>query len=658
MRPEDVNQHPSDGADGAFGWLKSGQVRPRQHNEAFSVTQLLDLPEEQRELMLELNRREPITLAELARALDRSPTELELQLNQLVAQNWLEVQEDDFGEWIYRVRMARHSKRILPPGIWQTLDDQWQIPIFRLFSEAALEEFSQRFKLEHHPEGAILFRAGEWSTRMYVVDSGRIELTVHNQAGDPFVVREITSGDVFGEMSIVIGEQRPYTAYVSEEARVWTLDKADLDYLLAQYPSAGLSIRRELARQHKTSHSMAETQMQHNPVVAVGDEGAKLAWRLARQVSGPVACIDLIGKQPEPLPNLTYIEGSGMRSKTIADTISEQIRRGAWVVIAAYPQMTDQLMRVIGLAEVVIDLTGNGAPWLRAASRRYWNMPASGDLHLSRLARKLTGQVTGLVLSSGVARTIAHLGVLQVLDGAGIEFDVIAGCGYGAYWGALYAAGWSIEQMIDLAVNKMARLQPFGGWLGLRPAARSGLFDAQSVRRLIRETIGVRTFADLKTPCQLVVSDLVTGDTIWIDRGNLFNVLSACVAIPGLVTPVELQDRLLVDAILTNPLPADAAATQDTDIVIASSVIPTSSMRQQKTLQDQKQDLVSSWFSVCDIVAHARSLDHVQVIDLLIAPQIADFADTAFEHAERLIERGRQAAEKALPQIKKLTSPE
>lgn len=655
MSPDNITKQRGE-VDDAFGWLKSGQTRSSQRNEAFSIIQLLDLPEAQRELMVEINKREPITLAELARALDRSLTELELELNRLVAQNWLEVQEDDFGEWIYRVRMARHSKRILPPGIWQTLDDRWQIPIFRLFSEASLEEFSQRFQLEHHTEGTILFRAGEWGERMYVVDSGRIELLVHNQAGDSFVVRAASAGDVFGEMSIIVGEQRPYTAQVSEEARVWTLGKADLDYLIAQHPSVGLSIRRELAQQHKTQHSAAEVKRQHNPVVAVGQEGHRLAWRLAKQISGRVVYIDLIGKQPETLPNLTCIEGSGIRSKAIADTITEQIEQGTWVVIGAYPQMTDQLMRVIGLAKVVIDLTGSGAPWLRAASRRYWNTSITDDLHLSRLVRKLTGQMTGLVLSSGAARAMAHLGVLQVLGGAGIEFDVIAGCGYGAFWGALYAAGWSIEQIIDLAVNKVAKLHPFGGWLGLRPAARPGLFDARSVRGLIRDTIGRLTFADLKTPCQLVVSDLVTGDTIWVDRDNLFNTLSACVAIPGLVTPVESEDRLLVDAILTNPLPANAAITQDTDIIIASSVIPTPSARQNKTLQDHEQDLVNSWFSVCDVVAHERSLDHLSAIDLLIAPQVADFADTAFEHAERLIERGRQAAEKALPQIKKLGS--
>ncbi len=654
MTPNDINQ-PSGRADDTLNWLQSGQVRARSRNEAFSITQLLDLPDTQRELMIEINKREPITLAELARALDRNPTELELELNQLISQNWLEVQEDDFGEWVYRVHMARQSKRILPPGIWQTLDDRWQIPLFRLFSDAALEEFSERFRLEHHPEGTILFQAGEWGERMYILDSGCIELVVHNQAGEPFVVRRVTAGDVFGEMAVILGERRPYTARVSEEARVWTLDKADLDYLVARYPSIGLSIRRELARQHKPHHhSVAETKKQHNPVVTVGEGAFKLAWRLARQVGEPVVCIDLIGKRPEPLPNLVYVEGGGMRSRTIADLIGEQVGRGAWVIVAAYPQMTDQLMRVIGLAEVVIDLTGSGAPWLRAASRRYWNMAIGDDLHLSRLVRRLTGQVTGLVLSGGAARTIAHLGVLEVLQKAGIEFDAIAGCGYGAYWGALYAAGWSIDRLIDLAVNRLAKLEPFAGWLGIRPVKRPGLFEARSVRKLIRETVGRLTFADLQTPCQVVVSDLVTGDTIWVNEDNLFNVLSACVATPGLVTPVEFQDRLLVDALLTNPLPADAVAAQGTDIVIASSVIPAPGTRQHKTRQDGEQDLVENWFSVCDLVAHERSLDHLSAIDLLIAPQVADLADTAFEHAQQLIDRGREAAEKALPQIKNL----
>lgn len=640
--------------DNASSWLRGDPVHTRRStDQAFSITQVLDLPEIQREVMIEINRSEPITLVELGRKLERDPAELETEVRQLVAQNWLEAEENESGEWAYRVRLMRRSHRVLPPGIWQVLDNQWRISFFRLCSDAALEDFSDRFQLEHHIEGTVLFESGDWGERMYIVDSGKVELVVRNEQGELFVVRTAKSGDIFGEMSVILGERRPYTARVIEEAQFWTLDKTALDYLLYQHPDTGLAIRREFARQVKSMPKAVQAQAKHNPVVVVGENGHELAVALAGQVSDQVVLIDLIGKMPEPLANLCYVDGSAMPSKAVADIINTYAKRRDWVVIASLPKITDHLMRVVGLAQVVIDLTGSGAPWLQAASRRYWSVPSGLPYHLARLARRLSGQIRGLVLSGGIARTMAHLGVLDVLHRSGIEFDVIASCGYSAFWSVLYAAGWSPDRMIDLAVQRVSKLQPFGGWLGLRPTERPGLFDLRAVRGFIRDTIGDLEFADLKIPCHLIASDLVTGETVWMNQENLYDALSACVATPGLATPIEHQGRLLVDAILINPLPADVVAAQGADIVLTSSVIPVPSAR-LASRETRDQDLVTSWIDVCDVVAHERSLDHLHLIDLMISPDVAQFPDTSFEYAESLIEEGRRAAQDVLPRIRSL----
>jgi NTE family protein len=635
----------------AFSWLQGDPIYTDRKSQEFDITQLLDLPDPLRELMLEINRSEPVNRAQLSRALDRNPAELEIQINQLMTRGWLDIEEDESGEWAYRVRITRRSKRVLPPDVWQILDGHWQTPIFRLLADASLEEFSRRFQLEQLKEGMVLFESGEWGEQMYIVDSGEIELLVQNEKGEPFVVRKVGPGGIFGEMSILLGEYRPYTARVVEKAKAWTLTKTDLDYLLAQHPAVGLTVRRELARKTK---SPSRAKRQHNPVVAVGDSGGELARHLAEQTSDSVVLIDLVGKRPAHLNNLTYIDGRSMRSKAIAETAQTHVQNRAWVIVASLPQITDQLMRVTALAEVVIDLTGSGAPWLRAAARRYWSTPFSTPLPLSRLARKLCGRVTGFVLSGGAARTIAHFGVLDVLQEEGIQLDVIAGCGYGALSGVLYAAGWPPEKRVELAMERMSKLRPFSGWLGLRPTAKQGMFDARSVRNLLRNAVQDLEFSDLETPCHLVTSDFTTGETVWIDRGRLFSVLSACVATPGLVTPIEYQDRLLVDATLSNPLPADVAVAHGADVVLASSVIPVPGARQKQDRKRHERDLVTSWFNVCDIVAHNRSLDHLGSIDLIIAPNVAEFPDTAFAQAESLIERGRQAAKEALPQIRSL----
>jgi NTE family protein len=644
-------------SDDSFSWLQSDQIYVKRRRTGLNIAELLDLSDAQRELVIEITKNEPISLNNLIKALDRDPIELEIQINQMVAQGWLDIQEDESGEWVYRVRIGRRSKRILPPGIWQVLDDRWQVPIFRLFPESVLEEFSNSFQLQEHRTGTVLFEIGSWGERMYIVETGKIELLVYNEQKEPFVVREVGSGGTFGEIAALLGERRACAAHVVEETTVWALDKTSLDSLLAQHPAVGLTVRQELARHIKSPRRSDETKSQYNPIVVVGEGSSEFARHLADQASDQVVLIDLIGKRPEAMPTLQYVDASGMRSKVIAQAIQEKVESNDWVIVATLPEMTDQLMRVTGIAKVVIDMTRGSTPWLRAAARQYWDVPANTPLQMARMARKLCGRVTALVLSGGLARTIAHLGVLDVLQNAGIPIDLIASSGYGALWSVLYAIDRSPEKMIDMATSQGQKLRSFGGRLSLRAASRSGLFDARAVRNWIQNTVGTLTFSDLDIPCRLATSDLQTGEIVWMKSGRLFNALSACIATPGLVTPVEFQDHLLVDATLSNPLPIDAVAAEGADIIIASSVIPTPHARRKNAQKETKaQDLVTSWLGICEVIAHEHSLDHLSSVDLIIAPDISEFSDTAFDHMPALIERGRQAAEQILPRIQALLS--
>jgi NTE family protein len=320
------------------------------------------------------------------------------------------------------------------------------------------------------------------------------------------------------------------------------------------------------------------------------------------------------------------------------------------VVIATLAKTSDQVMRATNTAEVVVDMTGSGASWLRATARQYWAMPISTHQEMARLARKLGGRTTALILSGGMARTLAHLGVIDVLVDAQISFDLLAGCGYGALWGALLALGWSPQEIIEWALQAAPRLNPLEGRQGMRPLARPGLFDARKVRALIQDAVGSKRFSELVTPCCLAANDLDTGEVIWLQEGTVFSALSACIAAPGLVTPVKHQKRLLTDALLSNPLPADAAVAANVDIALACSTIPLP----QTAPADRPRDLVTNWVGLSQAIAYGRTLDHLGAIDLLIAPDVADLGPLDFEHAEQLIERGRKAAEKSLDRIRAL----
>jgi NTE family protein len=115
----------------------------------------------------------------------------------------------------------------------------------------------------------------------------------------------------------------------------------------------------------------------------------------------------------------------------------------------------------------------------------------------------------GLALGSGAARGLAHIGVLKVLEEEGIGIDVIAGTSIGAFIGALYAAGVSVAQMEEVALNvdwrRLARL--------IDPTFPSaGLIDGKKVSLFMSELLPVRTFEELQIPLAVIATDLETGE--------------------------------------------------------------------------------------------------------------------------------------------------
>ncbi len=177
----------------------------------------------------------------------------------------------------------------------------------------------------------------------------------------------------------------------------------------------------------------------------------------------------------------------------------------------------------------------------------------------------------GLALGSGAARGMAHIGVLKVLEQEGIKVDFISGTSFGAFIGALYAAGVPIRQMEEVAGNvdwqQMAKL--------LDPTIpTSGLIDGKKLTRFMAELLPVKTFEDLVIPLGVVATDIETGEAVTIRRGNLLEALRAAVSFPGIFTPVTFGDRFLVDGGLLNPVPVDVAHDLGAEMVIGVCTIP------------------------------------------------------------------------------------
>jgi NTE family protein len=172
---------------------------------------------------------------------------------------------------------------------------------------------------------------------------------------------------------------------------------------------------------------------------------------------------------------------------------------------------------------------------------------------VSRLKRILGRERRlGLVLGSGGARGLAHIGVLKVLEEAGIPLHCVVGSSAGALVGGLYCAGTSPAKLAGLFGNlsrkDVARIL-------LPTMGQGGIVDGRRVKRFIEPYAGGKSIEDLSPSFACVATDLFSGKRVVFDRGDLMESIRASISIPGIFTPVICGDRVLVDGGVVDPLP-------------------------------------------------------------------------------------------------------
>ena len=194
--------------------------------------------------------------------------------------------------------------------------------------------------------------------------------------------------------------------------------------------------------------------------------------------------------------------------------------------------------------------------------------------NLRRLGREMCGCQVGLALSSGAARGLSHIGVIQVLEEDGIEVDIVSGSSMGAYIGAVWGAGYSGREM-----EKFARdIEGYRGlWRLMDFAAfpRRGFLLTDRVRKRLEETIGPLHFSDMVRPIRIVATRLDTLERVVFSGGGVVDAVLASLAIPGICVPVMRNGIPYVDGGICDPLPVEALADIGVRKIIAVNTIAT-----------------------------------------------------------------------------------
>ena len=194
-------------------------------------------------------------------------------------------------------------------------------------------------------------------------------------------------------------------------------------------------------------------------------------------------------------------------------------------------------------------------------------------LHMRRLAREVARCRIGLALSSGGAKGLAHIGVIQVLEENGIEVDCVAGASMGAYIGGLWAHGTDGIMLEAIARENESR---WGLWALVDPELppRRGFLRTGRVMKRLRRTIGDAWFCDLVRPLRIVATRLETLERVVFSTGDIGDAIEASVAIPGIIVPVTIGGETLIDGGIADPLPVDVLREMGIEKIIAVNVIP------------------------------------------------------------------------------------
>jgi len=262
----------------------------------------------------------------------------------------------------------------------------------------------------------------------------------------------------------------------------------------------------------------------------------------------------------------------------------------------------------------------------------------------------------GLALSGGAARGFAHVGVLRILQKEGIPIDMIAGTSSGAVMGAAYA--WSQDTI------RMTKDALDAGWKKKVPLIdpsipKTGFIKGKKIQDLISNYVGGDTrFSDLKIPFACVTTDIDTGEEIVINSGSVPEALRASISIPGIFTVVKREGRYLVDGGLTTPVPVEVVRRMGADFIIAVNVNPDVADRMGKTSQKRVEarrepNIFQIMMQSIYITTYSLARTSLEHADIIIEPDLSNIGAGDFNKARELINRGRQAAQDAIPEIKR-----
>jgi NTE family protein len=283
-----------------------------------------------------------------------------------------------------------------------------------------------------------------------------------------------------------------------------------------------------------------------------------------------------------------------------------------------------------------------------------------------------------LVLGSGGARGVAHIGVIEMLEESGCEIVSVTGCSMGAVVGGMYAAGYLRayrDWMLTLTKAMQFRIMDF-------TLTRQGFLKGERIFNILQEVTGPQLIEQLKIPFTAVATDMVQNREVHYRSGDLYKAFRASIAIPGVFTPVMENGQFLVDGGVLNPLPLNLVSPKQGEWVVAVNLngapaaVATGVEQEQEEVRvlwkwlspimqdpkkEQKEVLPAAAYSIRELLQSSYVMTQDRLVDLMLQAYPPDVlveiprnvcSIFEFYKAKSLIEAGREACRLALDRFR------
>jgi NTE family protein len=466
-----------------------------------------------------------------------------------------------------------------------------------IVDEAAIDVVRGRVRWLQLASGETLMRQGEPGDALYLLVSGRLRVYIE-QDGQRRVVREISRGEVVGEMSLITDEPRSATLVAIRDSVLVSLGKEDFAQLQAISPTVTLALTRQIIARLRTERDRPALD---RPVtmallpVSEGVDAAELARPLAAQLAaiGRVAVLDATQARTASLPDdgrsrqqvgrlIDEVEGAHDFVLLVGGSSPDFwtgccVRHADEILLLADPSREPRLHAservllmdapaAIEAAQILLLLHPADTRMPQGTGRWLARRPVTEHMHLrrghepdvARLARVQSRSAVGLVLAGGGARGFAHLGVYRALREQGVEIDVVGGTSIGAVMALPVAADQSSDAAESLLRRAFGR-NPTGDWsvlplLSLIKGRRLRRIVAESVAESVGPDAGIE---DLWKRYFCIASNFSDPGEVIMERDDLQRALLASIAIPGALPPVVHDGDLLCDGGTFNNFPVD-----------------------------------------------------------------------------------------------------